>query len=277
VKAHWYKDGDRNTKIFHATSSAHRKVNRISSLEDDLGTKITDIQGMSSIAKSYFHYLFQKQHNIFAPVIGVICTSISNKDDASLTQPFTKEEFKQSIFSMHPDKCSGPDGYNPSFYQHFWDLCSDNIFTECCNLLEFGQPQCISDTQSAFVSGSSILDNVMVAIEVIHFMKTKTRGNDGCVTLKLDISNAYDRMDWDYLKNVMVKMGFSAKWIQWMTLCVESVDYSILVNNEKVGQVIPRRVFDKAILFHLIFYYRAEGLSSLIRDAEERRVGTKCV
>jgi len=36
-------------------------------------------------------------------------------------------------------------------------------------------PKCISDTQSAFVPGHSILDNAMVAIEVIHFMKTKTR------------------------------------------------------------------------------------------------------
>jgi len=59
----------------------------------------------------------------------------------------------------------------------------------------------------------------MVTIEVIQFLKTKTRGNDGCVALKFDISKAYDRMDWDYLKDVIAKMGFSTKWIQWMTLC----------------------------------------------------------
>ena len=43
----------------------------------------------------------------------------------------------------------------------------------------------------------------MVAIEVIHFMKTKTRGNEGCVTLKFDISKTYDHMNLDYLKGVM--------------------------------------------------------------------------
>jgi len=40
-------------------------------------------------------------------------------------------------------------------------------------------------------------------------MKTKTYGNDGCVALMLGISKAYDKMDWDYLKEVMHKMRFN--------------------------------------------------------------------
>lgn len=51
----------------------------------------------------------------------------------------------------------------------------------------------------------------MVAIEVIHFMKTKTQGNDWYVAIKLDVSKAYDCMDWDYLCQVMDKMGFDDK------------------------------------------------------------------
>jgi hypothetical protein len=92
--------------------------------------------------------------------------------------------------------------------------------------------QCISDNQSAFVPGRSILDNAMVAIEMLHFMRTKTRGEDRYVALKLDISKAYDRMDWTYLRAVMTKMGFHRRWIHWMSMCVESVDYSVLVNGE---------------------------------------------
>jgi len=57
--------------------------------------------------------------------------------------------------------------------------------------------QCIFDNQSTFVSGKSILDNAMVAIEVIHFMKTKTRVDDMYVCPKLDISKAYDHLNWD--------------------------------------------------------------------------------
>jgi hypothetical protein len=49
----------------------------------------------------------------------------------------------------------------------------------------------------------------MVAIEVIHHMKAKTKGKLGEVALKLDISKAYDRIDWSYLRGIMSKMGFS--------------------------------------------------------------------
>lgn len=63
------------------------------------------------------------------------------------------------------------------------------------NRLKLILHKCISDNQSAFVSDRSILDNAMVAIEILHFMKTKTKGNDKFVDLKLDISKAYDRMD----------------------------------------------------------------------------------
>jgi len=81
----------------------------------------------------------------------------------------------------------------------------------------------------------------MAAIEVIHFMQTKTRGTDMYVALKLDISKAYDRMDWEYLREVMVKMGFSNKWFHWISMCIELVDYSVIANNEPVGPIIPGR------------------------------------
>jgi hypothetical protein len=37
-------------------------------------------------------------------------------------------------------------------------------------------------------------------------MKIKTRDSEGCVALKLDISKVYDRIDWEFLKQVMMKM-----------------------------------------------------------------------
>lgn len=53
----------------------------------------------------------------------------------------------------------------------------------------------ISDNQSAFVPGRSILNNAMVVIELVHHMKSKVSGNKGDVAFKLDISKAYDRID----------------------------------------------------------------------------------
>jgi hypothetical protein len=101
--------------------------------------------------------------------------------------------------------------------------------------------KCISDNQSAFVPERSILDNAMVAIEVVHYMKSKTKGKMGDVALKLDISKAYDRIDWDYLRGVMQKMGFSPQWINWIMMCVETADYSVLVNGNMTDPITPGR------------------------------------
>lgn len=61
---------------------------------------------------------------------------------------------------------------------------------------------CISEEQSAFVENRSILDNVLVASEIILSMKCKTKGKKGDGALKIDISKAFDLVDWGYLKEM---------------------------------------------------------------------------
>jgi len=43
----------------------------------------------------------------------------TNDDNNLLTTPFTKEEFRVAMFSIHPGKCPSSDGYNLGFFQHF--------------------------------------------------------------------------------------------------------------------------------------------------------------
>lgn len=58
--------------------------------------------------------------------------------------------------------------------------------------------------------GRNISDNVLVTFKVIHFMKRKNYGTEGEVALKLDVSKAYDRVSWCYLRDRMEQMGFNA-------------------------------------------------------------------
>ena len=99
----------------------------------------------------------------------------------------------------------------------------------------------ISHEQSAFVSRSSITNNVLVAFEIIHHMKRKSKGKKGDVALKIDISKAYDKIDWGFLKGIMLKLGFDSRWVDVMMSCVSTVRYSVLVNGMEVGPIVPKR------------------------------------
>lgn len=91
-------------------------------------------------------------------------------------------------------------------------------------------PLLISENQSPFIPERSITDNVLIAFEIIHYMKRKTGEKDGEVALKLDVSKTYYRMDWNFLRHRMKSMGFCNKWINWVMLCVSTVSYEVCFN-----------------------------------------------
>ena len=53
----------------------------------------------------------------------------------------------------------------------------------------------ISESQSAFQSNKAISDNILVAFEILHHMKKRRKGKMGFMTMKLDLSKAYDRIE----------------------------------------------------------------------------------
>lgn len=87
----------------------------------------------------------------------------------------------------------------------------------------------ISDSQSAFIPGHLITDNILVAFEMMHFMKRKDKGKDSWMALKLDMSKAYDRVEWHFLEAVLTKLGFTERVIKLFMGCMTSVQYQILL------------------------------------------------
>ena len=59
------------------------------------------------------------------------------------------------------------------------------------------------------------------------------------MTIKLDMSKTYDRVEWFFLENAMTKMGFDNKWIKLIMNCINFVSFSILINGVAHGCITP--------------------------------------
>lgn len=57
--------------------------------------------------------------------------------------------------------------------------------------------------------------------------------------MKLDMSKAYDRVEWDFLEKVLKKLGFCEKWTNLVMSCVRNVSYSVLINRVPTDTFVP--------------------------------------
>ena len=161
---------------------------------------------------------------------------------------------------------------NPEYASEFRPISLCNVLYKIfskvlANRLKKILPNTITENQSAFTKSRLISDNILVAFESLHSIQKHSKKED-YMAIKLDMSKAYDRVEWPYLSSGMEKMGFTEHWIRLMMLCVKTVTYSILVNGEPKGMITPTRGIRQGDpLSPFLFLLCTEGLNELFNKA----------
>ena len=129
-----------------------------------------------------------------------------------------------------------PKVKHPQFLSQYRPISLCNVLYKICskvlaNRLRIIIDDIIGEEQSAFIPGRLIADNVLTAYECIHYLKRKKGKIGGCV-IKIDMAKAYDRVEWQYLQEIMLALGFSEAWTQRIMECVRMVSFSVRVNGE---------------------------------------------
>lgn len=127
---------------------------------------------------------------------------------------------------------------------------------------------CISEEQSAFISGRNINEGIFIVNEVIHSLKSSNL--DGSI-LKIDFSKAYDSVDWSCLFHSMSCLNMGEKWISWVLALLQSSRMSVLINGSPTEEFSPSRGLRQGDpLAPYLFLIVGEILSKLISRAREK-------
>ncbi|KAH1064819.1 hypothetical protein J1N35_029806 [Gossypium stocksii] len=254
-----------------ARASCRQRKNKIKGLENDAGRWVTETNEISKVAIDYFKNLFLSSGvSSINDFISIIPYCITEKINDNLMKKFQVAEILEAIKSIAPLKISRSDGFlvlnghrnmeevnqtsivlipkvsSPKNMSQFrsislckvvYKIIAKVIVNRFRSILHY----CIGNSQGAFVPDRQITDNILVAYEIFHSFKKRRGGLNKSFALKLDMSKAYDRIEWCFVEKMMQRMRFCEGWISLIMRCISSVKYMVITNGKNEEEFQPTK------------------------------------
>ncbi|KAL4654499.1 hypothetical protein ACB092_01G383700 [Castanea dentata] len=201
-----------------------------------------DESQIGDILLRFYSNLFSSYNpSIFDPVLSGVDSRVTDDMNTELGRPFELSEIYEALHQMDLNTSPGPDvgdevseavqsvlnsGNIPDNLNHTFLTLIPKIHSprKGSNF----RPISLSNVlykiiaKGVFLSERIITDNILIAHENLHYLKQKRTGKLGYMVLKLDMSKAYDQVEWVFLEKIMLKMGFCQKWVDLVSACIRS-------------------------------------------------------
>lgn len=106
----------------------------------------------------------------------------------------------------------------------------------------------------------------------MHHLSKRRKEKAGFMSLKIEMSKTYNRVEWHFIETMMRLLGFEEVWIGKIMRCVILITFSILINVEPKGPLKPMRGIEQGDpLSPYLFMLCIEGLITLLGKAQVKR------
>ncbi|GJZ00683.1 RNA-directed DNA polymerase, eukaryota, reverse transcriptase zinc-binding domain protein [Tanacetum coccineum] len=262
AKVEWISKGGRNNLYFHKVIKSRNQEYRITCICDEQG-KILEGRQMQEQFVNHFKKFFEANKNIkeMDDFEGVFGKRLNEEEALSMVREITDSEIKNAMFSIGDTKAPGPDGFTSTFFKKAWGIVGSDV---CLAIKEFFQTgKLLGEMNATLISlipkistpnkvtdyrpiaccnvvykciSKIITERIKPGLQKLELLKGYDRKNrPSRYCFKIDITKAYDTVDWKFLKKCLINFGFHKNMVKWIMVCVTTAKFSININGERKG------------------------------------------
>ncbi|KAJ7009360.1 hypothetical protein NC653_000125 [Populus alba x Populus x berolinensis] len=166
-----------------------------------------------------------------------------------------------------------PKVENPACMDDYRPISCCNVLYKCISKvlvarLKLILPDVISPSQSAFIPGRQISDNILLTQELLHNYHLN-KGPARC-PLKIDLKKAFDTISWQFILKGLQCIGIPVRMINWINACISSAFFSMGLNGSLHGFFPSSRGLRQGDpLPPYLFVIAMEGLGGILKGVAQ--------